>query len=349
MHLSRTPKRNKHFTSAEDEGCNKDERKIRDETSVSRKTSGILVAVTPCLQIVAIRPMFAAESLCQVLLLVLHLLTLFADLSHVVYDNACSMMRHINRQRENRKKRQEDITSWNVLAVLQWIIDRLHWRYHRACKDPLSSYFVPGVSPKEHPELIGVDTEAAEQIFHVANRWQTILSNSAPMHQEIFMLLFAREHNRAHSCAKAISTYKLKQKEAKTAGNFTVDTETSEVMTGACSRPKKCEKRRKVIVSSCEELPADQASASSSVNSGMPAQAAPGHKDPQVSVDTDYVVVNWTSRTIHGVVLQRDVYTKCSWSFQNKSVAQSTGSVKEPGLWTCGVCFQARTLFSPSE
>jgi len=64
-------------TIAEDGSCSKDDRKGISETQVGRKTSGILVAVTPCLQIVAIKPMYAAESLTQVVLLALSALALF--------------------------------------------------------------------------------------------------------------------------------------------------------------------------------------------------------------------------------------------------------------------------------
>ena len=31
------------------------------------------------------------------------------------------------------------------------------------------------MDPHMHKELIGVDTEAAEQIFHIANRWQIVV------------------------------------------------------------------------------------------------------------------------------------------------------------------------------
>ena len=92
--------------------------------------------------------------------------------------------------------------------MLKWVIDRLHFTYHRGCRNPQSGYYVDGVAPADHPELKGIDTEAAEQTFHIANRWQTILSNSAPVHQEIFLLLFARAHNKHHSCDAAIKKYK---------------------------------------------------------------------------------------------------------------------------------------------
>ena len=52
------------------ESCNRDSRKDVGETSFhGRKTGGILVAVTPCLQIVYLQPMYGSESLTQVLLM----------------------------------------------------------------------------------------------------------------------------------------------------------------------------------------------------------------------------------------------------------------------------------------
>ena len=52
----------------ETDTCNKDLRKGTSEMSAGRKSSGILAAVTPCVQILAIRPMYASESSTQVLL-----------------------------------------------------------------------------------------------------------------------------------------------------------------------------------------------------------------------------------------------------------------------------------------
>eukprot|EP00973_Karenia_brevis_P081500 11297556-Karenia_brevis.AAC.1 len=97
--------------------------------------------------------------------------------------------------------------------MLKWTLDRLHRTYHRSCKDPESPYFVPGVDPDEYAELVGVDTEAAEQIFHIADRWQTVLSNASPVHQELLLLLFAHEHNKSHSCIAANRKYAAYQRD----------------------------------------------------------------------------------------------------------------------------------------
>ena len=64
---------------------------------------------------------------------------------------------------------------------------------------------------KASPELLGLDTEAAEQVFQIANRWQANLSNSHPVHFELQLLLYADEHNGRNECYKAWETYQAKQ------------------------------------------------------------------------------------------------------------------------------------------
>eukprot|EP00974_Lingulodinium_polyedra_P073858 7153043-Lingulodinium_polyedra.AAC.1 len=82
---------------------------------------------------------------------------------------------------------EQAAANWRTLQSLVWAIDRLHFTYHSGCRDAASPWYVPGVDPGSHPELRGVDTEAAEQIFHIASRWQIILSSTSPAHQELFM------------------------------------------------------------------------------------------------------------------------------------------------------------------
>ena len=82
---------------AETGTCNKDERKGVQETFCGRKTAGILAAVTPCLQIAAIKPMFATESPTQVAIFVHRVTNLLPRTKYVVYDNACGMVRFMRR------------------------------------------------------------------------------------------------------------------------------------------------------------------------------------------------------------------------------------------------------------
>eukprot|EP00959_Pyramimonas_sp_CCMP1952_P448253 9386262-Pyramimonas_sp.AAC.1 len=178
------------------EDCNKDDRKDVDELLVGRKSAGIFVAVTPCLQIAAIAPMWASESISQLLLFLLATRELFLDLAYVIYDNACAVARHLRKRQREGPPSDPDAPGWTWLLGLQWIIDRLHFTYHKSCRDKTSPYFVPGVDADDYPSLKGVDTEAVEQLFHVANRWQVVLSGAHPVHEELLLLIFARDHNR---------------------------------------------------------------------------------------------------------------------------------------------------------
>ena len=84
-------------------------------------------------------------------------------LQYVIYDNACAVVRML---------RKRGGACWNILKQLKWVIDRLHFKSHTACKDASSSWYVPDVNPNQYHQLQGVDTEAAEQIFSLASRWQ---------------------------------------------------------------------------------------------------------------------------------------------------------------------------------
>ena len=194
--------------------CNKDSRKGVAETFASRKSSGVLAAVMPCLQIAAVRPMYSSESVTQVLVFIAFVLEFFTDLHYVIYDNACGLVRSLKKKCKTHADSPLVAAAWGVLTGLLWVIDRLHWTYHTGCRDQSSGWYVPGVDPASHPALIGVDTEAAEQIFHIANRWQTVLSNTNPIHQEAFLLIFAWQHNTHHSCDAAVRKYFAAQKAA---------------------------------------------------------------------------------------------------------------------------------------
>ena len=144
---------------------------------MGRKSHGILVAVSPCLHIISIRPMFSSESLAQIFLLVHQLLRMIPDLSHIIYDNACGAARSLRKRLSSLRSGTQPAQSWAKLHALHWVIDRLHLRYHTACRQPHGSWHVPGVDPAEHPRLHGVDTEAAEQIFLMLPRNGKIFSH----------------------------------------------------------------------------------------------------------------------------------------------------------------------------
>ena len=204
------------------------------------------------------------------------------------------------------------------MAQLSLLIDRLHWGYHKGCRDPHSSYYVPDVDPTKYSALVGVDTEAAEQVFHIANRWQLILSNAHPIHQELMMLVFAREHNKVHSCDHAIQVYKAAQKapveaisQAVLSGGF-----------GACEGKPPRRKRKKIV------QPPEECSDPISTT------ATPS--------DMFFAVLNATSNAVHSVVLPKDVYSECGWSFQGRAQPSQKAGFVGKGYFSCGVCYGVR-------
>ena len=93
---------------------------------MGRKSHGILVAVSPCLHIISIRPMFSSESLAQIFLLVHQLLRMIPDLSHIIYDNACGAARSLRKRLSSLRSGTQPAQSWAKLHALHWVIDRLY-------------------------------------------------------------------------------------------------------------------------------------------------------------------------------------------------------------------------------
>ena len=87
-----------------------------------------------------------------------------------------------------RAKWRWGVRKWDTLLGVKWVVDRIR----------------PSGELRGNHDLMGVDTEASEQVFHIANRWRVVLSNEAPAHQELKMNIFLREHNVAHSCASGL-------------------------------------------------------------------------------------------------------------------------------------------------
>ena len=318
---------------------NQDDRKGVQETIVSRKSHGILVAVSPCLHIISIRPMFASESLVQVFMMVHKLVSMLPDLSHVIYDNACGAARSLRK----RASQATAVPSWAALNRLKWVIDRLHLRYHTACRQPGSGWHVEGVDPADHPELRGIDTEAAEQVFHIANKWQAVLTLSSPVHQEIFLYLFARDHNKRHGCRHAWQAYRAAQS-SRVAAAGGPPIPSSSASPGECSVPPRVRKRKVVAAPSCAGLVELEAA-------DLPAAAAFSESQPAplvlaVAAARDAVVINTSSDTVHAIGLTSDVYTHCGWSFQMKpSKTIVAAAVPQDGFYSCGTCYGQRVPF----
>ena len=341
---ARTPAHADEFST-----CNKDSRKGVPETFASRKSSGILAAVTPCLQIAAVRPMYASESITQVLVFLSFVLGIFGDLRFIIYDNACGVVRSLNKKLKLHAASPVLAAAWGVLAAVQWVIDRLHWTYHTGCRDASSGWYVPGVGPHAHPELLGVDTEAAEQVFHIANRWQAVLSNASPIHQELFLLIFSWQHNVHHCCDEAVRKYIAAQKAAtaRGPGAGSVPPPPPRPPAGERRQRRASKRQKHVVSSSCGACSA----ASEDARDGEAPQAGlstPSHL-PQPAVApvavTSWAVLNAASKTVHSIVLRQDVYTRCSWSFQGRADVVDEVSLRGRGFSSCGVCYGERREF----
>ena len=84
--------------SSDANSCSKDPQRAVEESSVGRKSGGLLIAVYPCLHIVGVRPMYSSESLTQVVMFVWHVLSYLRGVTFVVYDFACGVLRRLRAQ-----------------------------------------------------------------------------------------------------------------------------------------------------------------------------------------------------------------------------------------------------------
>lgn len=306
--------------------------------------------------------MFSSESLTQIDIFTFAMMKLFPALRYVVYDNACGVVRHVKKQVSARAGAPQQVAAWRKLSQLHWVIDRLHATYHRACKDETGGWYVPNITADCFPDLDGADTEAAEQVFHIANRWQTVLSNTAAAHQELFMLIFAREHNKAHSCAKAETTYRLAQRRRvvepgrpdacagqsaapplSPLGQAGLDT----MSVGSCDACQPKAKKAKLVKTFCQISCACEGAGRAGTEADTDAQASASSRDTGEPATKDigrdtWVVVNERSKTVHRVILPSDVYSVCSWSFQGRAKVVRARSQPVDTLWTCAICFGVR-------
>ena len=112
-----------------------------DEFVVGRKTAGVLVAVTPCLQIVAIAPMWASESIPQVLLFLLSVMELFPTLAFAIYDNACAVVRHMRKKLRVAPPSAEggsvSCSGSSIVCITLTIRVAVTWRAPSSCRETM--------------------------------------------------------------------------------------------------------------------------------------------------------------------------------------------------------------------
>ena len=116
---------------------------------------------------------------------------------------------------------------------------------------------------------------------HVANRWQSVLINAHPIHEELLLLIFARDHNRRHSCGEAADKYKdaqrsgiAKRSKRLPSANANVSAmQPQEDDDLPCSSSQKRQKQRKRVHEACNfpEIPSELASCGNSAASSSSA------------------------------------------------------------------------------
>ena len=117
------------------DACGADPRRGTPEASIGRKSAGILAAVSPCVRVVAIQPMYATESQGQVVSFLDDILQMLPRTAWVIYDFACGIRRHICAQLSLRRSKPE-ASRWQALDALTWAVDKMHFKTHKGCRNP---------------------------------------------------------------------------------------------------------------------------------------------------------------------------------------------------------------------
>ena len=128
------------------DACGADPRRGSPEASIGRKSAGILAAVSPCMRVVAIQPMYATESQGQVVSFLDDILQMLPRTAWVIYDFACGIRRHIRTQLSLRRSKPE-ASRWQALDALTWAVDKMHFKTHKGCRNPQSPWYEPSVNP----------------------------------------------------------------------------------------------------------------------------------------------------------------------------------------------------------
>ena len=204
---------------------------------------------------------------------------------------------------------------------------------------PLSPYL-----PEAHDALRGVDTEAAEQIFHIAARWQASLATAHPVHQELQLLIYSHERNERQCPDVPWERYQIAQASgASLDPGAHVDACAASAST-ACTPPARPAQKRAKPRQTCQVPPPDRAP----VDVG---QADPPIHLPPRRVSRDFlagalVLVNPDTNTVHRVdaAVQDSVRTGCHWipAPGARRLAVPAAQLSGSNLYSCGTCFGRR-------
>jgi hypothetical protein len=215
-------------------------------------------------------------------------------------------------------------------------------------------------------ELVGVDTKAAEQTFHIASRWQSNLSNSHAVHFDLQLLLFANDHNERNRCDVAFQEYTVMQaSRSETAPTLQEVPAPPAAASEPCSqRPARKKGKKKLISMGCDENCDHQQHLHDLPQMGAPASASTSQAPVDVAladvvpadtmlqgVGRDFlgckeVYVNWSSSTVHKVMfrVRGCVEVKCSYIPPYAAKVTQLAALAGVALYTCGTCCGARHL-----
>ena len=180
-----------------------------------------------------------------------------------------------------------------------------------------------------------------------------VLSNAHPVHEELLLLVFARDHNKRHCCSVAAEKYragqargeKVKVRAAPTpASGSQLSTADGEV---ACAMPKhgRRGRKRQALSSTCGgHAPQDLSVAASTVSvDASAAIALPGTAVNQGIAKADlhstHVWIHPQRKTVHHAVLRDSVSAGCGYFFGQSQKPQLLDKADVVGRWACGSCY----------
>jgi len=198
-------------------------------------------------------------------------------------------------------------------------------------------------------DLVGVDTEAAEQAFHIASRWQANLSNAHATHFDLQLLLFTYEHNERNRCDLVYKKYVAAQRQTARSQNLSSKRTEDEVPCREASQEGPRRKKRFMFKdcaeSSCKTCVPDAADTlEKAKDQGQellpPMQDAVGRD----FLGCEYVYVNAATDTVHVVICKGKgvLSLKCSYVPPFRAKPELLERLKGTYLYTCGTCCGGR-------
>ena len=209
--------------------------------------------------------------------------------------------------------------------------------------------------------LRGVDSEACEQMFSVADRWLSALGHAHPITFELAILLYSDEHNDRSQCHAKLEAYMRAQSQSCSAP---ILARSIVAEPGAACGLTTAAKRRKTWSASCAQDALDacsQPAATKATTSFVAQPALPDakeystqlHSASQATLGVTEVAINERRKVAHavGVRVRDAVRMRCGWCppCGTASVVPVVGLLGSEYI-SCGTCFGRRMPFTkPSD